>query len=726
MASELSQLKNDLDIMDIQSSLEELSVRSLLQAYRRRAMLTHPDKGGEEEDFKGLGDSYKRLLRFLRKRTVSDTDVGRMTADDQEVMTAAEFFNRNNFTQVNTICVTVKLEDSRKEAWGRALRTKFGPGKVVNSSGLQFKYGPLSFTFYTPKPPKCVKIHIQSCGVEERLNFVYTIIASLYEEVRRCSGERPVHECKFCCKAFKTVNNLTLHMANHTDKIVQSLARRGTHRLKVKSALVLVTKEDDNKKEENNTEVKDNVVEVENEDDDCTYVCMKCSKEFKTENSLKNHEMRNHIEVRTPSHVLEHALHPVEGRQLAGGQSSTIQAGSRDSEPLIELRESAPLSAGILTGDTPGFIRLDTANLAPGQASLNKVPWPEQSRHSVPASQVLEPSLLTPAPRKKISMMSIQPPSPWVKEVMPPVEEVAPKPSPLWEGEIDLVAIEGRLSKTSPELLQCLRNVLPDEQVQRVATPLTFKPKVSSRPLGRQYFGVKEDNLQNTLWPKVHVIDIDTDEDGEIIEIDDDKVEETNKEVKSLKVGKNRSNPIKPSAETFAACHHDEDQDQEENEQGFTCKHCYHKSTNLSDFWNHITVQHAGITDMKAKVDFFIFNLVEDSIDIKSRLVAALHTINFIVEDNYFLSNQVDKCFKTIMEVASKLEATLVKLDEKVSNKDEEQESEGKVKDVPEHDTNSKDDGSDKLSMLWLELPYQINTLIQTMLLINQELILLK
>ena len=115
--------------------------------------------------------------------------------------------------------------------------------------------------------------------------------------------------------------------------------------------------------------------------------------------------------------------------------------------------------------------------------------------------------------------------------------------------------------------MQFLQNVLPDEEVQKVATPLTFKPRVQSRPLGRQYFGVKEDNLSNTLWPEVQVIDVDKDEDGEGIKIEEEKLEETNKEVKSSKVGKNRSNPIKPSSETFAACHHNDEQEQEEEEQ---------------------------------------------------------------------------------------------------------------------------------------------------------------
>ena len=404
MASELDQLQNDLEVMEIKSSLEEVSVRTLLQAYRRRAMLTHPDKGGEEEDFKGLGDSYKRLLRHVRKRTVSDTDVGRMTADDQEVMTTAEFFNRNNFTQVNTICVTVKLEDSRKEAWGKALRTKFGPGKVVNGSGLQFKDGPLSFTFYTPKPPKCVKIHIQSCGVEERLNFVYTKIASLYEEVRRCSGERQTHECNLCSKAFKTVNNLTLHMANHTDKIIQSLARRGAHRIKAKSELVPVSKEENRdkqeKNEDNNVDVKDNTDKGEN--DDCSYVCMKCCKDFATESSLKKHEMKDHEqEIKTSCHLPVPALLPVVGRQLYGGPSSSTTAGSRELEPPRELGGSIALSAGISTGQTLGFIRLDTANPVLGQAVMDQVLQPEQSRPSDPAapeSQELELELLSPSP----------------------------------------------------------------------------------------------------------------------------------------------------------------------------------------------------------------------------------------------------------------------------------------------------------------------------------------
>ena len=278
---------------------------------------------------------------------------------------------------------------------------------------------------------------------------------------------------------------------------------------------------------------------------------------------------------------------------------------------------------------------------------------------------------------------------------------MAPQPSPLWEGEINLVELEGKLSKTSPELLQCLKNVLPDEEVQKVPTLLPSNGRPNSRPIGRRYFGVKEDNLPNTLMPKVHVINDDEVEECEIIDIEDVELDEASQELEPLKVGKKRPNPVKPSSETFAACSHSEEQEQEE-EQGFTCKHCGHKSTNLSDFWNHITVQHAGITDMKAKVDFFIFNLVEDSIDTKSRLVAALHTINFIVEDNYFLSNQVDKCFKTIMEVAAKLEATLGKLDEKKSKENQEKEPE-KSKSVPKQETDDSqttDESYNKCSVL--------------------------
>ena len=639
MDSELVQLQRDLVTMGIVSGLEEISVRSLVLTYRRRALLVHPDKGGSEADFKELADSYKSLLRYVRRRKVGEDDMGKVTAEDQDDMKTAEFFNKNNFTQVNTKCVTVKLEDSKGEAWSRALEAKFGPGKILHGqSGIQFKEGLLSFTLYQPKTrKKCVKIHIQSCTVEERLRFVSTKIAKLYEEVRECSGGENFHACTLCDKVFNSVKHLTIHKINHSDRIIHSLARKGTHRIKFKPELSDVIPE--------NTVDKKRLtllkVTAETEQyDKCSFVCMTCEKEFKTENSLERHEELEHNFNKNnaskmvlpppslpltlpnpaptpsthtpPSHTLTTAPTPMEIAQqlLTGGQSPT---------PSLQVEGHQQLARGLSPSPTPSLQVEGNQQLARG---LSPTPSLQASLHH------------TPPPMKKMQpLTSIEPPSPWMKEVAPPVEPEAPQLLPLWQGEVNIEEWEGTLSKTAPELWQCLKEALPDKEV-------------------------KKPEYHPTLYPTVTV------ENADVIEVDENEEivigVKTNLAVETepLKVGKKRINAVKPSSETIAACAH-EDVDEDNIEETFDCKHCGYRSANLSDFWNHLTVVHAGLTDMKTKVDFFIYNLVEDSMDIKSKLVAALQTINFIVEDNYFLSNQVEECFKTIMSVATKLEASL-------------------------------------------------------------------
>jgi DnaJ homolog subfamily A member 2 len=43
-------------------------------AYRKRALATHPDKGGDAEKFKEVGAAYAKLQKVARGEPVSDGD----------------------------------------------------------------------------------------------------------------------------------------------------------------------------------------------------------------------------------------------------------------------------------------------------------------------------------------------------------------------------------------------------------------------------------------------------------------------------------------------------------------------------------------------------------------------------------------------------------------------------------------------------------------------------
>lgn len=49
-----------------QGTNKHSSVDDIKKAYRKKAMLLHPDKGGDVEDFKVLSEAYEVSLRFSR------------------------------------------------------------------------------------------------------------------------------------------------------------------------------------------------------------------------------------------------------------------------------------------------------------------------------------------------------------------------------------------------------------------------------------------------------------------------------------------------------------------------------------------------------------------------------------------------------------------------------------------------------------------------------------
>ncbi len=54
--------KSPWEVLEIDKTDDESIIR---KAYYKLARIYHPDKGGNEEDFKSLNDAYERAMRFV-------------------------------------------------------------------------------------------------------------------------------------------------------------------------------------------------------------------------------------------------------------------------------------------------------------------------------------------------------------------------------------------------------------------------------------------------------------------------------------------------------------------------------------------------------------------------------------------------------------------------------------------------------------------------------------
>ena len=178
-------IKEECEIIGISfENIENIKVRDVIHAYRKRAIKVHPDKVPEnlkekaKSDFQILNHSYEKLLKFFVEKTKEDrkNEVVETGEVSEEELFMEENFKNFNFPTENDGSFTVNIQHSQADAWQESLERIYGEPIVhkrgrgtVGDTFWQFKYfaeereTTITLHIYNkPKNKKTSKLLIQS------------------------------------------------------------------------------------------------------------------------------------------------------------------------------------------------------------------------------------------------------------------------------------------------------------------------------------------------------------------------------------------------------------------------------------------------------------------------------------------------------------------------------------------------------------------------------------
>ena len=153
---ELSQeVKKMLTVMGFDNTETLPTMMNLRKTFIKLAVEKHPDKGGNEDDFKELYQAYEFLGNLI-----SNSDAEEENIEEAE---AKKRFREETWEEVNSSSITIKVNSNEGDAWEETLRENFGPStknsKVESQNNgekftTNFKHGgencKIYITFYKP------------------------------------------------------------------------------------------------------------------------------------------------------------------------------------------------------------------------------------------------------------------------------------------------------------------------------------------------------------------------------------------------------------------------------------------------------------------------------------------------------------------------------------------------------------------------------------------------
>lgn len=221
------QIVADFVTLDLQvEPLPKLS--TVNKHFRKLALLTHPDKGGNKDDFQELLAAYKRVGSFVSENCDIIND-----SDEKE---AFEVFTKCNIHKINLLSVTVLIENELVHQWDEVLNNKYGPFVKI----LEKKQWKAPFDIDSENSVESTvtigkwdnpsdgqsKLLIQGRGYRQ---FALNQLPLLYKEVKELSSAtvensdattQPsilrLYTCDICLKAFTRKYQLITHkMTSH-------------------------------------------------------------------------------------------------------------------------------------------------------------------------------------------------------------------------------------------------------------------------------------------------------------------------------------------------------------------------------------------------------------------------------------------------------------------------------------------------------------------------------
>ena len=142
MSEELRKDFATLGVHDVE--VESLTVEQAKAAYRKAALITHPDKADPAfpkqvadftAAFQELGNCYERVLKHIVEKLQAQDDNFEPSTD--AALFAKDNFNKFNFPFENKGSFTVQVEDVLADIWQECLEIVYGVPRIVMNGGTE-------------------------------------------------------------------------------------------------------------------------------------------------------------------------------------------------------------------------------------------------------------------------------------------------------------------------------------------------------------------------------------------------------------------------------------------------------------------------------------------------------------------------------------------------------------------------------------------------------------
>lgn len=147
--------KNNFDGMLELLSVDKFNLKNLKKQYKKAALIHHPDRGGNEENFKILNHHYQLLLPLIDNKPLSEKEVRPIKEAllkssqkvRKELLEEMKSVNLNAFNLIN-----ISLVDDSNAEW-RSFNTRVLSGEIFSKANFE-SLGKISYSkysqFFTP------------------------------------------------------------------------------------------------------------------------------------------------------------------------------------------------------------------------------------------------------------------------------------------------------------------------------------------------------------------------------------------------------------------------------------------------------------------------------------------------------------------------------------------------------------------------------------------------
>ena len=132
-------IQEDLKVLKLEDvDIQELTIREVIQAYRKAVKKVHPDVSGydSKEDCQELGGAYERILKILvdRSKTHEDSKGEEFEetseSEDCEERFVKENFHNFNFPTQKEGSFVIKVENDLADTWDKCFLELYGQPKI--------------------------------------------------------------------------------------------------------------------------------------------------------------------------------------------------------------------------------------------------------------------------------------------------------------------------------------------------------------------------------------------------------------------------------------------------------------------------------------------------------------------------------------------------------------------------------------------------------------------